>query len=239
MGWLSLLGQPSKRYPCRISIIFHNVLLHYYHHISKNWRPILPCHISGLSHSVSAPSIGPDVSHPKFQNCSELHYRNNIFWFSCPDSEETIAVTEINNSSYESPNTQLFGVGGTRACGIIMEAPRLLLVKVHFLGKLGRGTPKWCHTLFCLLKYQIPHPKEVANGSRSDKNIIFLSAMNLYFRPTCAGWPCSTYLLHTAHAQRRVFCLKKWPLIFACNQAMKNVALLPLCTIIFWVLHHK
>ena len=38
-----LLGQPSKRHPCRILIIIHNVLLHYQHHISKNWRPILPC----------------------------------------------------------------------------------------------------------------------------------------------------------------------------------------------------
>ena len=44
-GWdgCALLGQLSKG---------HNVLLHYQHHISKNWRSILPCYISGLSHSV-------------------------------------------------------------------------------------------------------------------------------------------------------------------------------------------
>ena len=29
------------------------------------------------------------------------------------------------------------------------------------------------------------------HGSRSDKNIKFLSEMIVYFRPTCAGWPCS------------------------------------------------
>jgi hypothetical protein len=35
-------------------------------------------------------------------------------------------------------------------------------------------------------------PKEPTNGSKSDQNILFLSEMIVYFRPTCAGWPCIT-----------------------------------------------
>ena len=31
-------------------------------------------------------------------------------------------------------------------------------------------------------------PKEPANRSKSDQNILFLSEMIVYFRPTCAGW---------------------------------------------------
>ena len=44
----ALLGQPSKGF----LLFFHNVLLHYQHHISKYWRPSLPCYISALSHNV-------------------------------------------------------------------------------------------------------------------------------------------------------------------------------------------
>ena len=117
--------------------------------------------------------------------------------------------------------------------GIIMKAPRLLLVK----SKLFRKNRAWPHPILSIKIANTTPIKEAANGSRSDKNIIFLSAMIVYFRPTCAGWPCSTYVLHTAHTQRRVFYLKKGPLIFACNQAMKNVALLPLCSFFGGVLH--
>ena len=41
-----------------------------------------------------------------------------------------------------------------------------------------------------LLKYQMTQPKEPANRSKSDQNIIFLFEKIIYFRPTCAGWPC-------------------------------------------------
>ena len=43
-----------------------------------------------------------------------------------------------------------------------------------------------------LLKYQVLHPKDAANGARFDKNITFLSEMIVYFRPTCAGFPCTS-----------------------------------------------
>ena len=46
--WVS----PQKDTRAGFQLIFHNVLLHYQHHIWKNWRPILPCYTSGLSHSV-------------------------------------------------------------------------------------------------------------------------------------------------------------------------------------------
>ena len=36
------------------------------------------------------------------------------------------------------------------------------------------------------------HPNEPENGSRSDQNSIFLSEMIVYFRPTCAGFPCTS-----------------------------------------------
>ena len=47
-GWdgRALLGQPSKGHPCRILILFpycSTTYIYHYHHISKNWRLILPC----------------------------------------------------------------------------------------------------------------------------------------------------------------------------------------------------
>ena len=49
----ALLYQPSKRHRTGFQFFFHNVLLHLQHYISKSWRPILPCCISGLSYSVT------------------------------------------------------------------------------------------------------------------------------------------------------------------------------------------
>ena len=47
------------------------------------------------------------------------------------------------------------------------------------------------HIFKFLLKYQMTQPKVHANGSKSNQNIIFLSEMIVYFRPTCTGWPCT------------------------------------------------
>ena len=38
-----LADGPQKEARAGFYFFSHNVLLHYYHHISKNWRPILPC----------------------------------------------------------------------------------------------------------------------------------------------------------------------------------------------------
>ena len=56
MAWdgHALLGQPSKGH---FAGFFHNVLLHYWQHISKNWRFICPVHISGLLHSVNRQDV--------------------------------------------------------------------------------------------------------------------------------------------------------------------------------------
>jgi hypothetical protein len=53
-GWdgRALLGQPSKGTHAGFQFFFHNVLLHFYHQIAKNWRSILPCYILGHLHSV-------------------------------------------------------------------------------------------------------------------------------------------------------------------------------------------
>ena len=151
----ALLGQPSKGYWCRISILFPQCS-----------TTLLAPHIKKLETYFTLLyfwtfAVWPDVSHPKFQNCSLVDL-NNIFWFSCPDSEETIAVTEINNSSYESPNTQLLGVGSTRTWNYHGGNTLTFGKKVNFLRKLGRGTPKWCHTLFCL---PIKIPNTSSKGS--------------------------------------------------------------------------
>ena len=108
------------------------------------------------------------------------------FW---PDSERTIAGTETNNTSCESPNTQLLGAaskGVWHYCGDSTPTSRK---NSTFWGKVGVCSPCWCHTLPCPLKYQMTHQKEPENGSRSNQNTIFLSEMIVYFRPTCAGWP--------------------------------------------------
>ena len=39
----ALLGQPSKGHRAGFLFFFHNVLLHSWHHLSKNWRPIFTC----------------------------------------------------------------------------------------------------------------------------------------------------------------------------------------------------
>ena len=48
-GWDGLASQVSPQKDARagFQFFFHTVLLHFQHHISKNWRPILPCYISG------------------------------------------------------------------------------------------------------------------------------------------------------------------------------------------------
>ena len=43
------------------------------------------------------------------------------------------------------------------------------------------------HIFKVLLKYQMTQPKESANRSKSDQNILFLSEITVNFRPTCAG----------------------------------------------------
>ncbi len=53
-GGMSMPCQVSpQKAPCAgFQFFFHNVLLHYQHHISKNWRPIFPCYISGLLQGI-------------------------------------------------------------------------------------------------------------------------------------------------------------------------------------------
>ena len=68
--------------PCQVSpqedshagfqLFYHNVLLHYQHHISINWRPILPCYISGLSHSVQCPLFTINSGQDKKIACRPL-----------------------------------------------------------------------------------------------------------------------------------------------------------------------
>ena len=43
-AWMAVpcLVSPQKDAPAGYQLFFHNFLLHYQHHISKNWRPILP-----------------------------------------------------------------------------------------------------------------------------------------------------------------------------------------------------
>ena len=62
--------------------------------------------------------------------------------------------------------------------GIIMEAPCLLLVK----SKLFQKNRAWPHPILSIKIANTTPIKVAANGSRSDKNIIFLSAMIVYFR---------------------------------------------------------
>ena len=76
--------------------------------------------------------------------------------------------------------------------GIIKDAPRLLSVKSILLTKNRAWQPQDDATPSFLLKYQMLHPKEAANGARSDKNITFLSEIIVYFCPTWAGFPCTS-----------------------------------------------
>ena len=54
LGWPCPITQfsPQKDTCAGFCVFFHKVLLDYYHKTSKNWRPILPSYISGLSHSA-------------------------------------------------------------------------------------------------------------------------------------------------------------------------------------------
>ena len=52
VGWPCPVRSSHIRTPVQDFNSFSIILLHYQHHISKNWRPILPCYISRLSHSV-------------------------------------------------------------------------------------------------------------------------------------------------------------------------------------------
>jgi hypothetical protein len=129
--------------------------------------------------SYNSPSIVSDVSHPKFQNYSELQ----ISWLKQYVSaalaqilKEPLLLQKTNDTSYESLNTQLFGARRIRH-GVFMEA-RLLYVKKYFLGKVWRGTPK-----------MMPHPllsTEIQNsfisGKRHSSSLVLT---NLWWMTLC------------------------------------------------------
>ena len=87
--------------PCQVStqkniragfqFFFHNVLLHYQHHISKHWRPIFACHISGLLHSVSLPVIS------SIRICKTT-ITSIIFAFWCIQNYIAMSITKKESS---------------------------------------------------------------------------------------------------------------------------------------------
>ena len=95
------------------------------------------------------------------------------------------------------PQYSVFNVLEDEGRGIIMGAPHPLPAKECFLEKSRCGTPLMMPCPRFWLKYQMLYPQEAASGSKLDQKSIFISEMIVYFRPTCAGWPCIFLKKHT------------------------------------------